>query len=170
VEGTPRIAADLGIAVARAVIPDEALKDLSVSDVFDYRKSAKDAYDAWAVEINRLGAQIADLDPDSVQAELPRIINTDVKPRLVEYRSEMKSVRDRLFGELVKKVAMWEVPSLSLAYLASLEPAAALAMFASALAPAIPAVVDYYRERRNVRRRNSMAYLAGISDGSPEDR
>ena len=57
-------------------MPDEALKSLSVSDVFDYRKSAKDAYDAWAVEINRLGAQIADLDPDLVQAELPRIINT----------------------------------------------------------------------------------------------
>ncbi len=160
----PRVAPALAIAVARAVIPDQALAALTIEDVLAYRRSARDAYEAWSVEIDRLAATIADFDPQRIEDELPRIIVTDVRPKLIEYRHEMRTVRDRMFAGLAKKVATWEVPSLSLAFLAGLSPAAAIALFASALAPAVPEIVDYFSARREAQRRNSMAYLIGLAE------
>ena len=55
---TPRVTPSLGIAVAKAVIPDEMLSKLKLSDLFEYRESAKDAYEAWSVEIERLSAEL----------------------------------------------------------------------------------------------------------------
>ena len=82
---------------------------------------------------------------------------------IVEYKNEMKAIRDDLFADLVKKIAGWEVPSLSLAYLANLGFAGAIALFASALVPAVRDVVDYFKEKRNLERRNAMAFLIGLS-------
>jgi hypothetical protein len=109
------------------------------------------------------------LNPEKAESDLLRMINAEVAPRVVEYRREMKSARDKLFGDLIKKVVKWEFPSLSLAYLASLDFSGAIALFASALAPAIPSVVDYYQRRRDISRRNSMAYLIGLSSGHADD-
>ena len=110
-------------------------------------------------------SRISDIDPDRVSKYLPQIINTEVRPKFVEYRNEMKAARDKLFGDLIKRIASWEMPTKSVAYLASLDVASAIAAFAGALAPAVPAVVDYFERRRDVHRHNSMAYLIGVSAG-----
>jgi hypothetical protein len=166
---TPRVTPSLGIAVAKAVIPDETLSKLKFSDLFEYRKSAKDAYEAWSVEIERLSAEVAAMDPPSVESHLPRIIATQVAPRIVDYRNEMKTVRDKLFGDLMKQVAKWELPSISLAYLTNLDLPGALALFAAALGPVIPTLVDYFQGRRKIARKNSMAYLVGVSSATSDD-
>ncbi len=163
---TPRVTPTVGIAVAKAVIPDEILPKLKLSDLFEYRKSAKDAYKAWSVEIERLSAEVAAMDPASVESHLPRIIATQVAPRIVDYHNEMKTVRDKLFGDLIKKVAKWELPSISLAYLTNLDLPGALALFAAALGPVIPTLVDYFQGRRQIARKNSMAYLVGVTSSA----
>jgi len=98
------------------------------------------------------------------------LIVKDVRPRMLELRSDMTYARDQLFGDLVKTVSKWEVPTLSAAYLASLSLPTAIAAFASALVPAVPAVVDYYIQRRNLVRKNSMAYLVGVSNVLEDER
>jgi hypothetical protein len=75
----------------------------------------------------------------------------------------MSAIRDNLFADLIKKVASWEVPTLSLAYMANLGFANAIALFASALTPAVPAVVDYFKAKKDVERRNAMSFLIGLS-------
>ncbi len=164
----PTLSPYLGYAIASSVIPEEALSKLKIQDIFEYRRSAKDAYTAWNAEIDRLAARITDIEPDKVEKEIPRIINEEIQPKLIEYRNEMKSARDVLFGDLIKRVVSWEMPTLSVAYLASLDLTSALAAFAGALAPAVPAVVDYFVKRRDVHRRNSMAYLIGLSKRTNE--
>lgn len=169
VRETPRYAPLLGLAVAKSVLPDQLLAEIEIEDLYSYRRTAKDAYASWSAEIDKLAARLADIDPEKAEREIPRIISTDVKPKLVAYRNELKSARDQVFGELIKKVTAWEMPTMSLAYLASLDLASAFAAFAAALAPAVPAVVDYFISRRELTRRNSMAYLIGVSTGEPDD-
>ena len=145
VGATPRTAPSLGIAVATALIPDEALAKLTIGDVFDYRHKTKPAYEAWALEIDRLASSLADLDPATIAKELPRLLSTEVKPKIAEYRNEMKNARDHMFTDLVKGVAKWQMPSLSISYLAGLNLAGALTCSRRARRSVVPAMVDYYR-------------------------
>lgn len=160
----------LGLAITKSVLPDESLSKLNMQDLFEYRRSAKDAYAAWSLEVERLGQKLLDIPAEQFGAEAAKLIVTDVRPRMLELRSEMALARDKLFGDLVKAVTKWEVPTISLAYLASLSLPTAIAAFAGALAPAVPAVVDYYVQRRNLVRKNSMAYLVGVSKVLEDER
>lgn len=57
------------------------------------------------------------MDPAEVSTHLPAIMATEIMPRVREYRNEMASVRDRMFGGLVKEVTHWRVPTLAVAFL-----------------------------------------------------
>lgn len=163
VGGTSKIAPYIGIDVAKAVIPDELLTQLSIADILKYREKAKDAYTAWATEINRVAASISNTNGNATQDQIARVIAADLMPKVVEYKNEMRAIRDGLFSDLVKKIASWRVPCLSLAYLANLGFAGAITLFVSALAPAIYDVVDYFKEKRNLERQNAMAFLIKLS-------
>ena len=104
------------------------------------------------------------MEPDRADREIPRILTAEVRPRLIEYRHEMEAARDKLFGNLIKKVAAWEMPTLTVSQLVALDPASAVVAFAAALAPGVGgAIVDYFVKRREMHRRNSMAYLIGLA-------
>jgi len=75
-----------------------------------------------------------------------------------------------LFGELVKKGNEMGDACYLGTYLASLDFASALVAFAAGTAPAVRPVVDYIIRRRDIKRRNSMSYLIGISGEDPDDR
>jgi hypothetical protein len=84
-------------------------------------------------------------------------------PKVSEYEAELKSIRDKLFGDLIKSVATWEFPTISIAYFAHLGFAGAIAAFAAALKGTVPHVVDYVTSRRAVVRKHAMSYLIGLS-------
>ncbi len=170
VGNTPRAAAGLGLAIAQAVIPDNILSELSFGDVLDYRKATADAHRAWTTEVNRLAADLAGLDGDDLDNAVRRTINRNVEPRLVEYRNEMRSARDRMFGDLVKKLTAWELPTLTLSFLLNASWHQALAAFGGALSPAIPALVNYLGDARKARRDNAMSYLIEAAPTSARDR
>ena len=95
---TARLAPFLGFHLVSAVMPDEALQKLSITDIDAYRKASKDAYSAWSVEINRLSLRIDNMDFDTAQNDIPKIIASELIPKLVECKNEMASVRDKMFG------------------------------------------------------------------------
>lgn len=156
-------AAVLGLAVGRAAIPDEMLARVHVRDLLEFRNGTKDLYGAWSDEIARLSVKLEEIPADKLDAATAKIILTEVEPKLKAINNEMAGARDKLFGDLASKLTQWQVPTLSLAYVAGLSPAGALAAFASALAPAVPPVVDYFVKRRDIQRKNAMAYLLQLS-------
>ncbi|MDM0041540.1 hypothetical protein QTH89_05190 [Variovorax sp. J22G21] len=160
----------LGLAITKSVLPDETLARLKMKDLFEYRTTAKEAYGSWSLEVERLAQKLVDVPIERFGAEAARLIVSEVRPRMLELRSEMACARDKLFGDLLKTVTKWEVPTMSLAYFSSLSLPTALAAFAGALAPAVPSVVDYYVQRRNLARKNSMAYLVGVSKVLDDER
>lgn len=158
------LASVLGLEIAKAVLPDESLSRLKISDLFEFRRSAKDQYAAWSSEIERLSLRLSDVPPDRLNVESAKLILTDVQPRMDQLRRDLANARDKLFGDLMKGVTRWEVPTLSLSYLAGITLPGALGAFAGALVPAVPTLVDYFVQRRALFRGNSMAYLVGLSN------
>lgn len=163
VGGGPVGAPFLGLEVAKAVIPDEALQRLSFEDIIKYRHAAKEPYVAWSTELNRLAVALTDVPPEKIEETVSKLIATEIAPRLQAYKVEMASVRDKLFADLLKG-ARWQVPSISLAYLTGLSFASAIAAFVGALPGAVPALVDYVQARRDIKRKNAMSYLIGIAE------
>ncbi len=154
----------LGLTFAKAVIPDEALQKLSLGDISSYRKKTASVHDAWMADLNCLAAKLDDLSPEQVEKEIPKLIARELTPKLNDYKTEMAAIRDGLFGDLVKGVVDWKVPTLSLASFATLGYATAITAFAGSLAAAVAnPIVTYWKARRGARRRHAVSYLVGLS-------
>lgn len=173
---TPSLAPFLGLQFVRAVIPDEAMKRIKFEDIISYREQSKDVYAAWNVEISNVAAKIGDADLRTPGDTVRKIIATDLRPKIIEYENEMASIRDKLFGELIKSVITWELPTLSIGCVAHLGFTGALAAFATvANAGAIvgaltagakatvPHLVDYVASRRAAKRNHAVSYVVGLT-------
>jgi hypothetical protein len=155
----------LGLAVAKAVLPDQSLQSISMRQLFEYRKATKSAYAGWNIEIERLAAQLGTMSPEKVERELPRIIAVEVNPRIAEYRKQMESARDKLFGDLIKRLVAIDFPALFLTQVIGMGLAPGILTFLATLgSTATPALVDYVSKRRDINRTNSMAYLVGVAE------
>lgn len=159
--GTSKLAPYIGMELATTVLPDQLLAQLPISKILEYREKTKDAYIAWSAELNRAAASIDKIDGANAREEIAKVIAEDLNPKIIEYKAEMSAIRDNLFANQIKSIAKWEVPTLSIAYMSGITNA--VAWFACALTPAIPALVDYYKDRRNAERKNAMSFLIGLS-------
>ncbi len=161
--GTAPLSPYLGLEFAKAVIPDELLQQLRMEDIFRYRNKSKDLYLAWSTDLNRLTAGIGDVEPAQYEAEIGKLVATELAPKLVEYRKEMVDIRDALFGDLVKKVTAWEFPALSIAYFTDVGFWGAIAAFVGGgVRAAAPPLVDYVKAHRAVKRKHAVSYLIGL--------
>jgi hypothetical protein len=153
----------LGLEFARAVIPDQVLSKLDFSGIFEYRRKTKDIYEAWNVELNKTAAKIGDVNLKAPDETIKKLIVTELLPKVREYENELSSVRDKLFGDLIKGVTAWEFPTISIAYLANLGFTGAVMAFAAAARGAVPHIVDYVNSRRAADRKHAVSYLIGLS-------
>jgi hypothetical protein len=162
---TPNFAAPfLGLAFAKAVIPDEVLQRLSLGEIINYRRKSVGSYTAWSAEIDRVAADLDDISPSEALKKIPNIIRTELTPKLVEFQNDMEDVRDELFGELIKSVTKWEIPTLSVACLSGQSfTNAILAFCAAVVGGSTGPIVDYVSSRRSIARKHSVSYLLGIS-------
>jgi hypothetical protein len=89
---------------------------------------------------------------------------TEIAPKIQEYRNEMQTVADRMFGDILKKIITWQVPTMLLGSMVSLNLIQAVTAFATALAPAVgSAVIDYVQARTHARRRHAISYLVDLA-------
>ena len=105
-----------------------------------------------------MAALLAELPPDRVQEAIAKTIATEIGPRLIAIMNEMKSARDRLFGDLLKRVAKWNVPALIVANVTGISLARTLGAMA---ALTVPPLVDYFAGRAEIMRGNAITYLLG---------
>ena len=165
------LASTLGLAVAKSVLPDEALSRLEMEDLFEFRRVSAETYAAWSAELDRLATKLLDIPPQKLDSEIAKTIVTEIRPRMLELRRDMVSARDKLFGDLCKSITKWQVPTLSLSYVSGMSIAGAIATFAGSLAPAVvPPVVDYFTSRRAAVRNNSLAYFVEASKTLGDER
>jgi hypothetical protein len=173
VGGTSSFAPYLGLQFANSVIPDEMLQKIDFKGIFEYRRNSKDVYEAWMNDLNQVAVKISDADASNPSDAARKIIATDLLPKVQEYEREMISIRDRLFGDLVKKVVSWELPTISVAYFTDLSRIDALSLFETAIkAGAVLAgtaksivepIVDYQVSKRALKRKHAVSYIVGLT-------
>ena len=163
VGGTHSLAPRLGYEFARAIIPDEVLKELGFKGIFEYRNKSNDIYKAWNIEINKVAAKISDYDLNNPEDTIQKLITTDLLPKVSEYESELVSIMDKLFGDLIKGVVKLEFPTISIAYFANMGFAGAVTVFAAAVRAVVPHLVDYVSSSRAAVRKHAVCYLVGLS-------
>lgn len=155
----------VGLEFAKAVIPDEALQKLSVVEIVAYRRKTVGLYQAWATDLNQIATKIDDLTVAEAHDRIPKLIATELEPKVVAYKAEMARVRDALFAGLMKGVVDWKIPTLSVASFTTLGFGAAIAAFASSLVTATGRpIIDYITARRSVARKHAVSYLIGLED------
>jgi hypothetical protein len=163
VGGTPKIAPFLGLQFAKSVIPEEALRKLEFKDIFAYRNKTKELYESWNTELNRVSAKIDEAELTHPAETIRTIIASELAPKIKRYENEMASIRDNLFGSLIKGVISWELPTISISYIADLGYAGAVAVFVAAARATIPHLVDFEAGRRAIKRKHAVSYLVGLT-------
>lgn len=155
----------LGLEFARAVIPDDGLQQLSIKDIMTYREKTASLYAAWSSELDQIAAKIDELTVAEFRERVPKLIRTELNPRVTAYKKEMEAVRDDLFAGITKGLLNWKTPALSMASYSALGYTTAVATFASSLlASAAAPIIDYVKGRRNLRRKHAVSYLIGAKD------
>jgi hypothetical protein len=163
VGGTPRLSPYLGMQFARSVVPEAVLEKIDFKGIFEYRTETKDLYKAWNAEIAQAAAKITQTDMAQSSDAIQKIITTELMPKLREYENEMSSARDKMFGDIIKSVTAWELPTLSLSYCADFGYGTALAAFVAGARATIPHVVDYVNARRTNNRKHAVSFLVGLT-------
>jgi hypothetical protein len=111
-----------------------------------------------------LPPKIDDLAVAEAQARIPKLITTELEPKIIAYKAEMANIRDSLFGDIVKGVTNWKVPTLSFGSMATLGFTAAITAFVSSVAGmAAGPIADYVKSKRNIARKHAVSYLVGLA-------
>lgn len=159
-----QIASELGLAIISTVLPDDLLQKIDFDSIGEYRENTKKQHKHYMDEINCLVRKIEGIDILSAKEEIKKIIVTDVEPKIREYYQCMEYERDKQFGNAIKTIAKWEFPTISIGCLASLNWQQIMIASATVLLPAIIShLTDYLVETSNIKRRNAMSYLIGLS-------
>ena len=152
----------LAAAVVNSVVPDEVVQRVSIEDLLKYRERTRESYAEFLKEIDRLSVVLDAADVGSALTSIPDFITAEISPRVKSYRDDLAGARDALFADLLKDVVKWELPTVSLAYLATGTFGAAVTAFLAGVRAAAPAMIDYVKSRREIERKNSFAYLLGV--------
>lgn len=151
----------LGAEIARAVLPDHVLAQMTFKDILEYRAASREAYDAWLSEVDQLAVRLEDLTGDDLHEEVKQIVMS-VTPQITAYRRELASVRDRMLGDLVSSAPSWSVPAVLLHYVGGLSLVGSLV---TALGSAgLKAAATHYTGKRQAKRAHGVSYLLGLVD------
>lgn len=153
----------LAAAVLQAVVPDEVVQSASIENILVYREKTESAYSGFVAEIDKLVWQLESTDLQQVLDDIPRLISVEIIPKVREYHLEMTGVRDAAFAGFIKSVVKWEVPTISVAFLAGSPLGAAFAAVIAGVAAAAPVAIDYWKDSRAAKRKNGLSYLLEVS-------
>jgi hypothetical protein len=161
--GAERQVTMIGSEIARAVLPDHLIDQLTIADILSYRTKAKDAYDAWLTELEAQVETLEMADANEIPKVITKIAQQNARPRALEYKRSLESVRDDLFGDAIKSIPKWSVPAILMAHLGG---AAAIIGFVGSLTGAgIDTAVNYFKSKRGARRKHAVSYLVDVVHG-----
>jgi hypothetical protein len=95
---------NLGMKLFESMIPDEALINISIDDLLEFRLDTKVYYEAWTIEINKLEAKLKKDGFNFTNQDIQYLIDTDINPRLFELKNEIRKIRDERFSNIIKLI------------------------------------------------------------------
>jgi len=152
----------LGMRLFESMIPDEALAQLSLEDILKFREKTKDYYDVWEAEINKLESQYLLQDINYSPVEFQKVLDQEIRPRVIEYKNEISKIRNELFANLLKTVKNVGISFVAGGTLSAISPGAAIAGFIAAnlKTPELTdGLIDGYFKMKDFQKSNGMTYI-----------
>ena len=149
--------------VART-IPDNVLAARSFEDICRYRIAAKDSLARFREKIWEMASDLDDNITDPLLwRKIRRVIETKIVPEERRLDDSLKRTFEQMFGGIAGKLgsavlssAAAAVPTLSIASISGLSPGIVVSLgaasFLSGLGIALPSIVSYVNERRDLER------------------
>ncbi|MGD0426331.1 MAG: hypothetical protein ABSC10_06400 [Candidatus Acidiferrales bacterium] len=93
---------DLSLAILDELVPDEALNKMNIGDAIRYRKESEFAREAFLEHLLTLHAKLGDVPSDgNYAASIEKILATEVRPAVVDFRNQLLTIHEKLFGRIV---------------------------------------------------------------------
>jgi hypothetical protein len=122
----------LGLKLMDCIIPDEALKLISLHDLLDFREKTKDYFDNWSVEINKLESLLFKDTYSISDKDIINLFDTELNPRLKELKNEIRRIKDERFKNILKTIKNTLLSGISFGTLSSLSVTGAIVSFIGA--------------------------------------
>jgi hypothetical protein len=155
----------LSFSILDQVIPRKLIESASLGEIIDLRKANRESYAAFRSHLLRLHAKldVEDLTEDA-DREIAKVLREDVIPLAEEFQRETKRLGEELLGELYKKATAgfggMGAIDVALRALGGLTWAEILLQGCGVVAGSVlPPLRDHFQEKRNLKRRNALAYL-----------
>jgi hypothetical protein len=154
---------DLSFAIFDELISGDRLKKLKMSEVIGYRKKSEKAREEFLEHLSLLQIKQAGIgvSEDYVGA-INRLINTEIKPAVQEFKNKLQTIDESLFGTIAKGAisAIGGGSAITIFGGLSWPGIAALAMAASAYVAT--ATIDAILAERAIHRECSLSYLLAL--------
>jgi hypothetical protein len=130
--GRPNKSRQLGLKLMDCIIPDESLKQIPFQEIVDFRIRAKDYFENWTIEINKLEAILFKDNISITDQDAIFLLDSDINPRLKELKNEIQKIRDDKFKDVIKTLKNTALSFIALGTLSSLSMTGAIASFIGA--------------------------------------
>jgi hypothetical protein len=157
----------LGMKLFQSMIPDEALLKIPVEEILSFREDTKKYYAAWTIEINKLEAQLAKEGFALSDKDIQNIIDTEINPKLLDLKNEIRRVRDKKFADILKVVKNNVVAVIAGGSLSAISlPAAILGFITTNLkTPKLTDdIIDNQFKLKDIKDSNGLTYLLKLNE------
>jgi hypothetical protein len=156
---------DLSFAVFDALLPNDKIRALKMTDVVRYRKESEKAREAFLEHLTALQAKQASIGIDGDYAGAVRkVVETDIIPAARTFKNKLDSVYETLFGSLAKGALGFLGSSSALSLFGDLSWNRLLGLAGGTAAYVVKGTIDAILAERTVKRECSISYVLSLDD------
>lgn len=157
----------VGLKLIDCVIPDEALMQIPLQDILDFREKTKDYFENWTVEMNKLETLLFKDNFSITDQDVVNLFDTEINPRLRELKNEIRRIKDDRFKNILKTIKNTALSGIALGTLSSLSVAGAIASFigANLKTPQLTDdIIDANFELKDKKHSDGLTYLLKLQE------
>lgn len=154
--------------IFQQIIPTELIEKASFEEIIDFRRETRDKYINFRKYLMKLNTNIeSETWNDDFEKEINNILINEVIPAIDEFQNECKRIWEKMFGSIAKKlISTGSIAGLSIFLISFFTGFSWIDLFVKGCGLAapivLPNVIDYALEKRNLTRKNSLAYLIDL--------
>jgi len=156
---------DLSLAIVDELVPAERLEQIKIEHAIKIRKETEAERTAFLDHVLTLQARLGALPAGSdYAATINKIITTEIRPAVAEYRRKLDTIWEKLLGDVVKGAVTWAGSSALIQFLGDLSWEKILLAGASATSFVAVQTVDAILTERAATRDCALAFLVNLSE------
>lgn len=154
--------------IFQQIIPTELIEKASFEQIICFRKETRDKYITFRKYLMKLNTNIeSETWNDEFEKEINTILINEVIPAVDQFQNECKRIWENMFGSIAKKLigtgSMAGLSSFLISFFTGYSWIDLFVKGCGLAAPIVlPNVIDYALEKRNLTRKNSLAYLIDL--------